>query len=49
VIPVELIEALTISLARWDGRGPTPDEDYEAGKEMATAIMELLIWNSSQS
>lgn len=49
MIPNKLIEALTVSLARWDGRGPTPDDDLEAGKEMAAAIMTLLVRNSSQS
>ena len=49
MIPNKLIEALTVSLARWDGRGPTPDDDYKAGKEMAEAIMELLVWNSAQA
>jgi hypothetical protein len=48
VIPVRLIKQLADSLARWDGRGPTPDDDLEAGKEMAAAIMSLLVWHSSQ-
>ena len=48
MIPNKLIEALTVSLARWNGRGPTPDEDFAAGKEMAAAIMELLVWVASQ-
>jgi len=48
MIPINLIEALTISLARWDGRGPTPDDDFAAGKDMAAAIMNLLVWNANQ-
>jgi hypothetical protein len=48
MIPVRLIKQLADSLARWDGRGPTPDDDSEAGKEMAAAIMSLLVWHSSQ-
>jgi len=49
MIPNKLIEALTVSLGRWDGRDPTSDDDYEAGKEMAAAITTLLVWNSPQS
>ena len=48
MISIRLIDALTDSLARWDGRGPTPDDDFEAGKEMAAAIMNFLVRNSSQ-
>ena len=48
MIPAKLIEALTVSLARWDGRGPTPYDDFEAGKDMAAAIMNLLVWNANQ-
>lgn len=48
MIPVDPIEALTTSLARWDGRGPTPDDDFDAGRDMAAAIMNLLAWNANQ-
>jgi hypothetical protein len=48
VIPTNLIEQLTNALAHWDGRGPTPDDDLQAGKEMASAIMALLVWNGKQ-
>ena len=48
MIPIQLIETLTVALGHWQGRGPTPDDDYEAGKEMADAIMQLLVWNSNQ-
>jgi hypothetical protein len=49
VIPANLLEQLTDALARWDGRGPTPDDDLEAGKQMASAIMALLVWNTNAS
>jgi hypothetical protein len=49
VIPADLLERLTNALARWDGRGPTPDDDLQAGKEMASAIMALLVWNTTIS
>jgi hypothetical protein len=49
VLPANLIEQLTEALARWDGRGPTPDDDLEAGKQMASAIMALLVWNTNAS
>jgi hypothetical protein len=49
VIPASLIEQLTEALARWDGRGPTPEDDLEAAKPMASAIMALLVWNSNAS
>jgi hypothetical protein len=49
VIPATLIEQLTEALAKWDGRGPTPDDDFEAGKRMASAIMALLVWNTNAS
>jgi hypothetical protein len=48
VIPAHLLERLTNALARWDGRGPAPNDDLHAGKEMASAIMALLVWNSEQ-
>jgi alkylated DNA nucleotide flippase Atl1 len=47
-IPVDVVERLTNSLARWDGRGPSPEDDLEAAKEMASAIMALLVWDSGQ-
>jgi hypothetical protein len=47
VIPATLIEQLTEALAKWDGRGSTPDDDFEAGKRMASAIMALLVWNNN--
>jgi hypothetical protein len=49
MIPAHLVEQLTNALARWDGRGLTPDDDLEAGKEMASAIMALLVWNTHNS
>lgn len=48
MIPAEILERLTTSLARWDGRGPTEDETFVAGKEMASAIMALLVWDGQQ-
>jgi hypothetical protein len=48
MIPIHLIKQLADALARWDGRGPTPADDSEAGREMAAAIMSLLAWHSSQ-
>lgn len=47
MIPVDLLERLTSALAHWDGRGPTPDDDFQVGKEMASAIMALLAWNTN--
>jgi hypothetical protein len=49
VIPADLIEQLTNALAHRDGRGPTGDDDLQAGKEMASAIMALLLWNNNAS
>ena len=49
MIPASLIEQLTDALARWDGRGPTPDDDLEAANQMASAIMALLVWDSNAS
>jgi hypothetical protein len=46
--PADLLERLTNALARWDGRGPTRDDDLEAGKEMASAVMALMVWNGKQ-
>ncbi|WP_185746727.1 hypothetical protein [Mycolicibacter terrae] len=48
MIPVDILENLITALARWEGRGPTEDETYEAGKEMASAIMALLVWDGRQ-
>ena len=48
MIPIKLIEALN----RWPvgkGAAQRPTMTIEAGKEMAVAIMTLLVWNSSQS
>jgi hypothetical protein len=47
VIPAHLVEQLTNALARWDGRGPTPEDHLEAGNAMASAITALLIWNTN--
>lgn len=47
MIPTSLIEQLGDALARWDGRGPTPDDGFAAAKQMATATMALLTWNSN--
>ena len=47
-IPADLLERRTNALACWDGRGPTPGDDLQSGKEMASAIMALLVWNSKQ-
>lgn len=44
MIPADLIEQLTTSLARWEGRGPSDDDTYHAGKEMASAVMTTLAW-----
>ena len=46
MIPANLVEQLTNALAHWEGRAPTPDDDLQAGKEMVSAIMALLVWNS---
>ncbi len=48
MIPADLLERLANALARWDGRGPTSDDDLQAGKEMASAIMALLVWDAGQ-
>jgi hypothetical protein len=47
VIRAHLVGQLTNAPARWDGRGPTPDDNLQAGKEMASAIMSLLAWNAN--
>jgi hypothetical protein len=49
VIPAQLVERLSTALARWDGRGPSSDEELEAGKAMASSIMALLVWNTNNS
>jgi hypothetical protein len=43
-----LIGELSVALAHWDGRGPTNEETFAAGSEMASAIVALLAWNGSQ-
>jgi hypothetical protein len=48
VIPADILEKLTTSLARWDGRGPSDDDTLHAGQEMASAVMALLVWDSQQ-
>lgn len=48
MIPADLVERLTNALAHWDGRGSTPDDDFQAGKEMASAIMALLVWDANK-
>lgn len=48
MIPTDILERLTTSLARWDGRGPSEDDTFDAGKEMASAIMALLTWDAQQ-
>jgi hypothetical protein len=47
VIRAHLVGQLTNALARWGGRGPPLDDDLQAGKEMASAIMSLLAWNAN--
>jgi hypothetical protein len=50
VIPANLIERLTDSFARWDAVGrPTPDEEFQVRKAMASAIMSVPVWNSNNS
>jgi hypothetical protein len=48
VIPAHLFEQLTEALARWDGPGPTRDDDLEAGSKTASAVMALMVWNSKR-
>ncbi|MCV7043240.1 hypothetical protein H7J08_00925 [Mycobacterium frederiksbergense] len=49
MLPVEIQEQLQTALARWQGRGPTPDDDFEAGKALADAAFAVLVWNSNQT
>lgn len=48
MIPTHLFVQLSTALARWDGRGPTPKDDYRAGKELAAASMAVLVWDLNQ-
>ena len=45
MIPTHLVVQLSAALAHWDGRGPTPEDDYRAGRELAAAAMEVLVWD----
>jgi hypothetical protein len=36
---------LSTALAHWDGRGPTPEDDYHAGKELAAAAIAVPVWD----
>lgn len=49
MIPAHLVEQLSTALARWGGRGPTDDDTLEAGKALASAAMEVLIWDAQQT
>lgn len=47
VIPADILEPLVTAVARWDGRGPTEDDMLHAGKELASAAMAVLVWDSN--
>lgn len=49
MIPADLSEALATAVARWDGRGPTVDDALRAGKELASAAMAVLVWDSAEA
>lgn len=49
VIPADILEALIVAVARWDGRGPSEDDMLHAGKELASAAMAVLVWDSKQT
>jgi hypothetical protein len=48
-IPAQLVEQLSIAVARWDGRGPSDDQTLEAGKALASAATAVLTWDAQQS
>jgi hypothetical protein len=48
MIPANLVEQLSTALARWDGRGPTEDDNLRAGKELARAAMAVLTWDAQR-
>jgi hypothetical protein len=48
VIPADILEKLITALAHWDGRGPGEDDMLDAGREMASAIMAVLAWDTNQ-
>ncbi|NDJ91462.1 hypothetical protein [Mycolicibacter kumamotonensis] len=48
MIPAHLVEQLSTALARWGGRGPTEDDTLEAGRELASAAMAVLVWDAQQ-
>jgi hypothetical protein len=47
MLPTNLLEQLSTALARWDGRGSSNDETLRTGKELAAAVMSVLIWDSN--
>lgn len=49
LIPTELVERLSTTLASWDGRGPSDVEALEAGKALASPVMAVLTWDVRQS
>lgn len=49
MIPVEILEALIVAVARWDGRGPTEDDALHAGRELADAARAVLVWDRDAS
>ncbi|MGV0734353.1 hypothetical protein [Mycolicibacter sinensis] len=48
MIPAQLVEELSVALARWGGRGPTDDDTLEAGRALASAAMAVLTWDAQQ-
>ncbi len=47
-IPAEILRPLAETLARWDGRGATDAETLRAGRDMAAAVMDLLVWDATR-
>lgn len=47
-LPPGLLERLSVALARWDGRGPTEDDMLFAGRDLADAVMAVLVWDAEQ-
>jgi hypothetical protein len=48
MIPADITEKLITALALWDGRGPSEDETFEAGRALAEAVMSTLVWDAQQ-
>lgn len=48
MIPAQLVEQLSVALARWCGRGPTDHDTLEAGRDLASAVMAVLVWDAHQ-